>query len=183
MLALLSLVIFTSIFYLFLVSISLSTLQQTSPDTDTDQYHEGPPEGGRGSYRDRDRDNYRDEQKAFTLLLRKSTDIVIPPKGMQQIGVSFVPERLGEYSASVQIRSGTYLSQLFPGISVYFPSFILHCLHSFFILFSSERFYKLYFSLKVSASLSPFSPIHTLYARTHDPLFSLSLSLSLSGVR
>ena len=45
------------------------------------------------------------ERTAFSLLLRKSCDIVVPPKGMHQIGVSFAPERLGVFSASVQIRS------------------------------------------------------------------------------
>ena len=43
--------------------------------------------------------------KAFGLLLRKAQGIVIPAKGVQQIGVSFAPERLGEYSAAVQLRS------------------------------------------------------------------------------
>lgn len=47
-----------------------------------------------------------DESKgAFGLLLRKPHGIVIPPKGGQQIGVSFAPVRLGEYSAAVQVRS------------------------------------------------------------------------------
>ena len=50
----------------------------------------------------------KEEQNAFTLLLRISTNIIIAPKGIQQIGISFAPERLGEYTASVQVRSGDY---------------------------------------------------------------------------
>ena len=50
----------------------------------------------------------REEENAFTLLLRKSTNIIIAPKGIQQIGISFAPERLGEYAASVQVRSGEW---------------------------------------------------------------------------
>jgi hypothetical protein len=51
------------------------------------------------------RKDLESEQKAFNLLLRKATDIVLPPKGIQQIGVSFAPESLGEYFTTVQIRS------------------------------------------------------------------------------
>ena len=47
-------------------------------------------------------------ENSFTLLLRKSTNIIIAPKGIQQIGISFAPERLGEYAASVQVRSGEW---------------------------------------------------------------------------
>ena len=43
--------------------------------------------------------------KAFGLLLRRPQGLVIPAKGVQQVGVSFAPERLGEYSAAVQLRS------------------------------------------------------------------------------
>lgn len=43
--------------------------------------------------------------KGFNLLLRKKEDIVIPPKMPMQISVGFNPKRLGEYSATVNIRS------------------------------------------------------------------------------
>ena len=43
--------------------------------------------------------------KAFGLLLRRPQGLVIPAKGVQQVGVSFAPERLGEYNAAVQLRS------------------------------------------------------------------------------
>ena len=43
--------------------------------------------------------------KAFSLLLRKTGDIMMPAKSPLQITVGFCPLRLGEYSATVNIRS------------------------------------------------------------------------------
>ena len=45
------------------------------------------------------------DARVFTLLLRKATDIVIPPKTPSQISLGFKPSRLGVYSATVQVRS------------------------------------------------------------------------------
>ena len=73
--------------------------------------------------------NTKKVQQAFTLLLRKSTNVTIPPKGIQQIGISFAPERLGEYTASVQVRSGTnYFKSFFFG-SYMFQFFSLCTYH------------------------------------------------------
>ena len=43
--------------------------------------------------------------RAFSLLLRKTGDIVIPAKSLLQISVGFSPLRLGEYAATVNLRS------------------------------------------------------------------------------
>jgi hypothetical protein len=45
------------------------------------------------------------EPFAFSLLLRKSTDIVIQPKASFPIGVSFIPQRLGQYCGNIQVRT------------------------------------------------------------------------------
>ena len=44
-------------------------------------------------------------KKHFQLLLRKPVGLVIASKSTLQIGVSFSPEKLGHYSATVQVRS------------------------------------------------------------------------------
>lgn len=42
---------------------------------------------------------------AFALLLKRTTDLVVPPKTLFQIAVSFNPLTLGAYQATLQIRS------------------------------------------------------------------------------
>eukprot|EP01041_Mallomonas_annulata_P004748 gene4748-9429_t len=44
-------------------------------------------------------------KKAFGLLLRKSHGIVIAARSSLQIGVSFTPQKLGQYNSIVQVRS------------------------------------------------------------------------------
>jgi hypothetical protein len=53
----------------------------------------------------------------FSLLIRKSNEIVIPAKSPFQISLSFCPLRLGQYDATVQVRSaiqGRNLNWCFP---------------------------------------------------------------------
>ena len=68
------------------------------PDTESEDRFDPESHGKGGS-------ESEGSTSAFSLLIRRASDIVIPPKGLQQIGISFIPERLGEYTASVQIRS------------------------------------------------------------------------------
>ena len=48
------------------------------------------------------------EMKPFRLLTKKSTETLIPCKGIHQIGVSFAAYRLGECTTSLQVRSCKY---------------------------------------------------------------------------
>jgi hypothetical protein len=79
-------------------------LTPTDPEADQDQDQSR-------SNRPKDIENNRDnrvqekEEGAFSLLLRRFSNIVIPPKGMFQVGISFAPARLGSHGAAVQIRS------------------------------------------------------------------------------
>lgn len=57
------------------------------------------------------------ETFAFSLLLRKAHDIVIQPKATFPIGISFDPQRLGQYAGNVQVRTtlgGLSLLWIFP---------------------------------------------------------------------
>lgn len=42
---------------------------------------------------------------AFSLLLRKPTGLVIAPDSTLQLGIAFCPEKLGKYSAAVELRA------------------------------------------------------------------------------
>lgn len=46
-----------------------------------------------------------DSAPAFSLVLRKATDVVIPARSTFPIGVGFSPRRLGEYKNNIQARS------------------------------------------------------------------------------
>jgi hypothetical protein len=56
-------------------------------------------EGGDDSY------DGEGNTKGFSLLLRKTEDLIIPAKSPLQISVGFCPKRLGEYNSTVNIRS------------------------------------------------------------------------------
>lgn len=43
--------------------------------------------------------------QAFDLLLRKTTDVVIPAKTVFHIALSFSPTKLGQYESVVEVRS------------------------------------------------------------------------------
>lgn len=47
-------------------------------------------------------------ENAFGLLMRKSTDVVIPPKSNYHIAISFSPTRMGQYEAIIQVRSDVH---------------------------------------------------------------------------
>ena len=115
----------------------------------------------------------KEEQNAFTLLLRISTNIIIAPKGIQQIGISFAPERLGEYTASVQVRSGDYernycliMNNLFDDLSfqdLYPTCFNICKLNDMF----SSNFFTFYYKFTMN---SPSIIIRTIFALLHSTL-------------
>jgi hypothetical protein len=54
-------------------------------------------------------DPRKSSAKAFAVLLRKTSGLVVAPDSSMQVGVTFTPEKLGRYSASVEVRAS------FPG--------------------------------------------------------------------
>jgi hypothetical protein len=61
-----------------------------------------------GKEKNKGKDKEPEKEKegfAFALLLRKATDLVLQPKASFPIGVSFVPRRLGQYNANLQVRT------------------------------------------------------------------------------
>jgi len=54
---------------------------------------------------DKSADSQPGSGSVFSLLLRKSTGIVLAPESSMQVGLSFSPERLGEYQALAEFRS------------------------------------------------------------------------------
>ena len=115
----------------------------------------------------------KEEQNAFTLLLRISTNIIIAPKGIQQIGISFAPDRLGEYTASVQVRSGDYwrnycliINNFFDDLSFQdlYPTCSNICkLNDMF----SSNFFTFYYKFTMN---SPSIIIRTIFALLHSTL-------------
>jgi hypothetical protein len=55
------------------------------------------------------REPRKSSAKAFAVLLRKTSGLVVAPDSSLQVGVTFTPEKLGRYSASVEVRAS------FPG--------------------------------------------------------------------